>query len=145
MKVEFLVRGENRCPLLRKKNILGQSREVPYHNLHDIKPRIEPEAHRLLRNMECNSSHHKDNSASQRARFIAGPMQENVLYPWCWWCKCFRPCVGWCFFFAYFCPWRSLRLNRISKIQKNPFNYSRNLIYLWVKIEQLFLLSFLSL
>ena len=76
---------------------------------------------------------------------LQGPMQENVLYPWCWWCKCFTACVGWCFFFAYFCPCRSLRSNRISKIEKNTFNYSRNLIYLWVKIKQLLLLSFLSL
>ena len=55
-----------------EKNILGQSREAPYHILHDIKPRIESEAHRLIQNMECYSSHHNDNSAPQRARVIAG-------------------------------------------------------------------------
>ena len=76
-----------------------------------------------------------------------GPVQENVLYPLCWWCRCFRAYVCWCFFLSYFCPWRSLRSNWISKIERNAFSFSRNLIYLWVEIhlEQLLLLSFLSL
>ena len=55
-----------------EKNILEQSKEALYHNLHDIKPKIEPEAHWLPRNMECYSSHHNDNPAHQRARVMAG-------------------------------------------------------------------------
>ena len=55
-----------------EKNILEQSREALYHNLHDIKPKIEPEAHWLPPNMQCYSSHHNDNPAPKRGLVMAG-------------------------------------------------------------------------
>ena len=55
--------GERGKQMSSEKNILEQSRDALYHNLHDIEPKIEPEAHWLLRNMECYSSHHNDNPA----------------------------------------------------------------------------------
>ena len=44
--------GERAKQLSSEKNILEQSREALYHNLNDIKPKIEPEPHWLPQNME---------------------------------------------------------------------------------------------
>ena len=143
MKLGFLVRGENRCRRRKTSwNKVGKHSttiymisspksnlsHIGYHRTWNISPLIT-----------MTTQLHKEHVSWQ------GPVQENVPYPWCWYCKCFRVCVGWYFFFVFLCLCRSLRSNRISKIEKNAFNYSRNLIYLWVKIEQLLLLSFLSL
>ena len=44
--------GERGKQVSSEKNILEQSREALYHNLHDFKPKIEPEAHCLPQNVE---------------------------------------------------------------------------------------------
>ena len=49
---ETWIFGERGKRVSSEKNILEQSREALYHNLHDIKPKIEPEAHCLPQNVE---------------------------------------------------------------------------------------------
>ena len=44
--------GERGKQVSSEKNILEQSREALYHNLHDIKPKIEPEPHCLPQKVE---------------------------------------------------------------------------------------------
>ena len=138
---DFFVRWENRCPRrktswnkVEKHSTTIYMTSSPKSNLRHIGSHRTWNVTPLI---TMTTQLQKEGLSRQ------GPVQENVLYPWCWWCRCFRVYVGWCFFFAYLCPCRSLRSNRISKIEKNAFNYSRNLIYLWVKIKQLLLLSFL--
>ena len=128
MKLRFLVRGENRYRRLKTSwNKVEKHSTTIWHQAQNWTwGTLVPTEHGML----LLSSQWQPSMKSTKEHVSwQGPVQENVLYTWCWWCKCFRVYVGWYFF----CFCRSLRSNRISKIEKNAFNYSRNLIYLWVK------------
>ena len=49
-----------------------------------------------------------------------GSVQENVLYSWCWWCRCFKACVYWCFFFTTFLLEEASDQTELARLRRMP-------------------------